>query len=131
VPQFREASALGVRETQPLPGQPRLQDAILLAEKHDDVGLLSTEPATEGSDQEMERWRRRSLRHRSDRRVGHDGQGAGTWSDAATPQTASPFAQGRRVVFETRALPYAGSGGIGRLGVPKRISVIALMLRFP
>jgi hypothetical protein len=26
---------------------------------------------------------------------------------------------------------YAGTGGVGRLGVPNRISVIALMLRFP
>ena len=67
----------------------------------------------------------------ADRRVGHHGQCTGTWRTPRPRRQRPRSPRCRRFVFETRALPYAGSGGTGRLGVPKRISVIALMLRFP
>jgi hypothetical protein len=62
--QFCETAPLTVVEPHALPCQPRLQDAILLPQKRDDLGLLTMEPPTQGCDQQLERKHRRSLRHR-------------------------------------------------------------------
>jgi hypothetical protein len=45
--QDRQASAVTVIEAQALPGEPGLQDAILLPQECDDVGLLTMQPATQ------------------------------------------------------------------------------------
>ena len=46
--QDREAPAFVVVETQALPGELGLQNAILLRQKRDDIRLLAMQPATEG-----------------------------------------------------------------------------------
>src|SRR5688572_25230468 len=61
---FRETALLTVVEPRALPSDPRLQDAILLPQKLDDLGPLAMEPPTQGCDQKLERKHRRSLRHR-------------------------------------------------------------------
>jgi hypothetical protein len=48
--------------------------------------------------------------------------------DAAASVTATLLAMN---AFKDSIVSQAGKGGIGRLGVPNTISVIALMLRFP
>ena len=63
VSSFGEASALAVGETQALPGEPGLQEAILFAKVRDHVGLLTMEPAAQCRDQQLERKHARSLRH--------------------------------------------------------------------
>jgi hypothetical protein len=49
VSQNSEAQAVAVVETQALPGEPRFQNAILLPQEHDDVSLLTLEPATKSA----------------------------------------------------------------------------------
>jgi hypothetical protein len=49
VSRFGEAPVLAVLETQALPGEAALQNAILLAQERDHVGLLAMKPATQGS----------------------------------------------------------------------------------
>ena len=61
--EFRETPPLTVVEPQGLPCEPCLQDTILLTQEHDDVGLLAMQPATQGSNQQLERKHCRSLRH--------------------------------------------------------------------
>ena len=46
---------LAVGETQALPGEPGLQEAILFAKVRDHVGLLTMEPAAQCRDQQLER----------------------------------------------------------------------------
>jgi hypothetical protein len=58
--QDSEAPAVAVVETQALPGELGLQNAILLTQKRDDVRLLTIEPAAQGSDQQLERVHGRS-----------------------------------------------------------------------
>ena len=58
-----EASALAVVETKALPGEPRLQQSILFAQKRDDIGLLTLEPAAQRGDHQLEREHGRSLNH--------------------------------------------------------------------
>ena len=41
--QKERTSGTGIVELQALPGQPRLQDAILLPEERDDVGMLAVD----------------------------------------------------------------------------------------
>jgi hypothetical protein len=64
VSQYSEASAVAVVETQALPGEPSFQNAILLPQESDDISLLTLEPATQSSYQQLEREHSQSLRHR-------------------------------------------------------------------
>jgi len=62
VAQDREASAVIILEAQALPGEAGLQNAILLPQECDDVGLLTMEPAAQRGDQQLEREHSGSLR---------------------------------------------------------------------
>jgi hypothetical protein len=60
--QNRQAPTVTVVEAQALPGEPRLQNAILLPQERDDIGLLTIEPAAQRCEQQPERKHARSLR---------------------------------------------------------------------
>jgi hypothetical protein len=55
VSQYSEASAVAVVETQALPGEPSFKNVILLPQERDDVSLLTLEPATQSSYEQLKR----------------------------------------------------------------------------
>lgn len=54
-PSPNAAPPLVVLETQALPCEPSFEDAILLAQERDHLGLLGFKPAAYGGDQQLER----------------------------------------------------------------------------
>ena len=73
VPQFAEASPLPIVKTQPPSIEPRLQNAILLSQKRDQICLLTMKPGTYRQDDQLKQSHARSLGHSVDPVVGHYG----------------------------------------------------------
>jgi len=71
VPQFAEASPLPIVKTQPPSIEPRLQNAILLSQKRDQICLLTMKPGTYRQDDQLKQSHARSLGHSVDPVVGH------------------------------------------------------------
>lgn len=79
VPQFAETSPLTVLETQAPSAEPGLKNAILFAQKRDQICLLTMKPRTYRHDDQLKQSHVRSLGDRIDSVVGHYGL------DPATP----------------------------------------------